>query len=107
MLHKRSRLRAEEVAEVLSKGRSARLTYLQAKFLPGKAPLRCAAVAPKSLAKKATERNRLRRALYRALLSHKLDVPKGKVVFFVRAIPKSKLTPAFAEEVPQLLSKFN
>jgi ribonuclease P protein component len=111
MLNKRSRLRANEVAEVIKSGRSARTTHLQVKFVSRSGPFRSAAVAPKSIAKKATDRNRLRRALYRALLSHisanPQSTPKGNAVFFVRLVPKEALSSAFLAELPSLFSKLS
>lgn len=105
MLGKQARLRAEEVKEVLAKGRSVRSTYLQIKHLPSQGALRCAAVAPKSLAKGAVERNRLRRALYRALSQSDRQGLQGMAVCFIRATPKGALTPVFSEELYNLLSK--
>jgi ribonuclease P protein component len=66
MLPKRSRLSAQEVKDVLSKGRSARAGAVSARFLPGGSS-KASIVVSKAVAKKATERNRLRRAGYRAL----------------------------------------
>jgi len=103
MLHKRSRLRAKEVEDVLKKGRSAHSIHLQLKFLPGVLSLRTAAVVPKSLAKKATLRNRLRRALYRALHEQNMAQYKGISIVFVRRIPQGSLTPTFSNELSALL----
>lgn len=64
-----------------------------------------AVVVPKSLAKKAVMRNRLRRALYRALAASTMVGLKGKAVCFVRVVPKDSLTPTFSEELTQLLPK--
>lgn len=105
MLKKRLRLRSLEVEEVVKLGRSARSTHLQVKFLAGRGTFRSAAVVPKSLARKATARNTLRRAMYRAIaISHTLGL-KGNAVFFVRLIPKESPSATFFEEIPQLLSK--
>jgi RNase P protein component len=114
MLPKNSRLTTSEVQEVLSRGTSVFISLpkgqkglISAKFLPKSGGFKSAAVAPKSLAKSAVERNRLRRSVYRAILS--LPTPKkaGLMVFFVRNIPKTPLTPAFAEEISIFLDKIS
>src|SRR5487761_2208151 len=99
MLNKSKRLRAAEVEQVMKAGRSARSAHLQVKFAPLATPLRSAAVVPKALARKATARNTLRRALYRALAAADTGLCKGNAVFFVRIIPKEKPTTVFAEEL--------
>jgi ribonuclease P protein component len=104
MLHTRKRLRAHEVREIMAKGRSARAPHLSMKFLNTSQPFRAAAVVPKSLARKAVLRNRLRRALYRALASSPLAAKKISAVFFVRSIPRDALAPAFAHELGALAS---
>ncbi len=114
MLPKGARLTSEDVQEVLTKGISlsipphmGRNRLISAKFLvlPGK--FKSAAVAPKSLAKSAVERNRLRRSVYRAIAN--LPSPKvgGHAVFFVKNIPKTPLTPAFEEEISIFLQKIS
>ena len=107
MLPKRERLSAAEVREVLAKGRSVKGTFASAKFLSGGSAHKIAVIVPKSLAHKATQRNRLRRAGYRALRSLTPPLPQGKIVLFVRTEPKnSPLQVAFAEDFAALLSKF-
>jgi ribonuclease P protein component len=104
MLKKSKRLRSSEVAAVLKAGRSARSTHLQVKLLVTSEPLRSAAVVAKSVARKATVRNNLRRALYRALAAINTSNVKGQAIFFVRAVPVHKKPAAiFAEELPALL----
>ena len=107
MLKKRLRLRAAEVEDVLKRGRSVRSTHLQLKLLAGVEPLRSAAVVAKSVARKATARNSLRRAIYRAIaISVPLPSPlKGNAVFFLRVIPKETPSAVIKEEISFLLSK--
>jgi len=100
MLPKRRRLSAREVKEVLLKGRSRRASLLSAKYIAGNAPLRASAVISSKVAKKAVERNRLRRALYRALSTYK---GAGTAVIFIQKIPADPLTPAFAHDLVVLL----
>ena len=107
MLTKSKRLRAAEVEQVMKTGKSARSAHLQVKFVSSSASLRSAAVVPKSLARKATARNALRRALYRAIAGQKTTDIKGNAVFFVRVIPKDKSTATFTEELMQLLPKLS
>ena len=107
MLPKRRRLSAEEVSDVIARGRSLREGILSMKYLPSSGPLRAAVVAPNSLARKATARNRLRRALYAALASLPEATPfqASKAVFFVRSIPSSPLVSTFREELTLLAKK--
>jgi RNase P protein component len=114
MLKKSSRLTSQEVNLVLEKGQSINLflpkgqkPLISAKFLAKSGPFKAAAIAPKAVAKSAVVRNRLRRAVYRAIAG--LPAPKkgGIAVFFVRSIPKTPLTPAFAEEISIFLQKIS
>ncbi len=114
MLPKNSRLTTSEVQEVLKKGTSIFISLpkgqkglISAKFLPKPGVFKSAAVAPKSLAKSAVERNRLRRAVYRAILGFPTPKKGGFMIFFVRSIPKTPLTPAFAEEIGIFLNKIS
>jgi ribonuclease P protein component len=102
MLPKGRRLTADEVQVVLSQGRSSRAGNLSMKRLLTKEPLRFAAVVSKSVAKKAVARNRIRRALYRALTPFSGE---GQAIIFVRTVPEPPLTPAFGRDLAQLLSK--
>ena len=102
MLPKRRRLSAEEVREIIAKGRPVRASFLSLKYISGPQALRAAVVVSKKISKKAVIRNRVRRALYRAL--HTMD-GKGSVVVFVQKIPDTALTPAFSEELMVLLAK--
>jgi ribonuclease P protein component len=111
MLTKSKRLRSAEVEQVMKSGRSLRSAHLQVKFVVTDGYLRSAAVVPKSLVRKASSRNLLRRALYRALAAqnmanNKANI-KGSAVFFVRVVPKERPTAVFAEELTQLLSKLS
>jgi ribonuclease P protein component len=112
MLKKSARLTRQDVEEVLKYGRSVSIltpkgqkSLISAKFLAKPGTFRAAAVAPKAVAKSAVVRNKLRRAVYRAIAN--LPAPKnpGIAVFFVRAIPKSPLTPAFEEEIQAFLAR--
>ena len=114
MLPKRARLTTKDVDMVLKNGRSIAISlansknsHISARFLAIPGTFRAAAVAPKSVAKSAVVRNRLRRAVYRAIAG--LPAPKqgGIAVFFVRKIPKEPLTPAFAEEISIFLQKIS
>ncbi|HEV8666589.1 MAG TPA: ribonuclease P protein component, partial [Candidatus Paceibacterota bacterium] len=85
-------------------GRSVRSDHLQIKHLKAPGPLRVAAVVSKSVAKKAVERNKLRRALYRALAGLDTSAISGHAVCFVRSVPKGRLTLLFSQELGPLLS---
>lgn len=104
MLPKRRRLDVKEVAEVLKLGRSLSATHLSMKFLTKLTDFKVSVVAPKSLARKAILRNRLRRAVYRAI--EPLPPLRGHAILFIRTIPNGKkLTPAFVEDIKILLKK--
>ena len=105
MLKKRLRLRAAEVEEILKGGRSVRSAHMQLKLLSGQEPLRSAAVVAKSLVRKASARNTLRRAIYRAIASTPSPSARGKALFFLRIIPKEASNAIIKEEVSFLLSK--
>lgn len=100
MLPKRRRLSAREVKDVMAVGRSRRAGLLSAKYIIGGTPLRASAVVSKKVAKKAVERNRLRRALYRALATYG---GTGTAVIFIQKVPTDPLTPAFAHDLVVLL----
>ncbi len=114
MLAKKARLTSAEVEEVLKRGTpvfiptpKGQKSLISLKFLAVPGKFRMAAIAPKSVAKSAVVRNRLRRALYRALASFPTPKTPGMAVFFVRKLPSSLLTPAFAAEVGPLLIKIS
>jgi ribonuclease P protein component len=100
MLKKARRLSSVDLKEVLTRGRSKRATFLSMKYLTLPEPLRTSVVVPKSTARKATERNRLRRAAYHALVG---ATGQGKVVVFVQKSPQRALQAAFAKDLTQLL----
>lgn len=102
MLPKRRRLSAAEVREVLARGRGSRGKVLSLKFLPTTEPFACAAVVPKKVAKTATKRNTLRRALYRALSTLSLP-PTGHAILFMQTVPKENLSLVLIEDIKKLL----
>ncbi len=105
MLSRHRRLRASEVEKVLSLGRSVRGGHLSMKFLQNKEPFRLAVIVPKSIARKATLRNKLRRAGYDSLGTLSLTSHTGHALFFVRSIPKDALRTIFKQEAATLLTK--
>ncbi len=109
MLPKRKRLTAQEVAKVLSRGRSVTSSrspaVLSMKYLSVEGVAKVAVVVAKSLARKATLRNSLRRAVYQALTTSSLPSDGVQLIFFVRSIPKEAKTTIFREEIGVLLKK--
>ncbi|HVU79760.1 MAG TPA: ribonuclease P protein component [Candidatus Paceibacterota bacterium] len=102
MLPKRRRLGATLVREAIAKGKGRRAGSLSLKIVENKGHIACAVVVSKKLAKTAVMRNRLRRAVYRAL--EKAPLPAtGHFVFFVTAIPKGPLSEAFMADLQTLL----
>ncbi len=108
MLPKKRRLSSAEVREVIARGKSVRGAVLSLKYVTNKGFFRAAVVVPKSVAKRAVDRNRLRRTLYRSLAT--LPSPKTQVlnntmaVFFLRSIP-SPLAPALRDDISAIISK--
>ena len=103
MLAKTRRLGTEEVREVLARGRSQRGTTLSVKTLPTASPFRCAVVVSKKVAKTAVIRNKVRRAVYRALQGAFLP-RTGHAILFVQSVPKADLVPVFSSELKKLLN---
>jgi ribonuclease P protein component len=100
MLPKRRRLTATEVKDILARGRSLRAGVLSAKYVTATHPLRVSVVVSKKVAKRAVDRNRARRAVYRAL--SQVDA-KGIAVIFVHTFPSPPLTPAFLKDLVVLV----
>ncbi|GEM_PF-1201815 len=111
MLPSSRRLRTKEVEEVIKRGVSARGVFITAKALKNDGTIegvRAAAVVSKKIARSAVERNRLRRALYRAVgivASEKGTTTNHgmNVVFFIRSIPPNPLSPAFLKDVSSII----
>lgn len=104
MLRKSRRLRAEEVRLVIKTGKSLRSGPLSLKYMPYTGGYRAAVVVSKAVAKKAVDRNRIRRAMYRALAQISPKNPE-MAVFFVQKVPPAPLTPAFVIDIQTLCSK--
>ena len=104
MLPSSKRLRTAEVREILSIGRSVRgSNILSAKTLPSqKGGFRAAAVVSKKLAKTAIMRNRLRRAIYRAL-EQQQTVPSVKIALFLKVKPPLPMAPVLRSEIEGIL----
>lgn len=103
MTPKGRRLRADEVREVLARGRSKRGKFCSLKVLPTTTPFRCAVVISKKVAKTAVLRNRVRRAAYRAL-ARASHPPTGHAILFVQSVPQADLTAVFQSELTNLLN---
>ena len=88
--------------EILVRGRSARSGALSAKYYASTEPLRMASVVSKKVAKSAVVRNRLRRALYRALTPLS---GSGRLIVFIQRIPETPLTTAFSADLAELFKK--
>jgi len=109
MLSKSRRLRAAEVVDIIRSGKNVRAAFLSAKMIPSAdGTIRAAAVVSKAVGKNAVGRNRLRRALYRAVASVEATghAPKSGmcVVFFVRSTPPPPLPPTFAADIEHIFS---
>lgn len=100
MLPKARRLTSPEVKAVLARGRSRRAVHLSMKYLASPTPLKTSVIVPKSVAKRAVERNRLRRAVYRTLTPHS---GAGNAIIFVQKKPQEPMSAVFAEDVAVLM----
>jgi len=98
MLARKSRIGTKGLGEVFRLGVSLRTPFLSLKYQYSPTPLLCAVVVSKKIAKKAVERNRIRRAVYRALTPLRLG-KSGTLVVFVQKVPSDPLTPAFTSEL--------
>jgi RNase P protein component len=108
MLPKKRRLTALQVREVLSAGKGVRGGVVSLKYVAKQGFFGVAVVAPKSVARRAVDRNRLRRALYRTLASlspaQASALNNAMAVFFIRSVP-SPLAPRLKEEITDILKK--
>ena len=108
MLPKKRRLTAMQVREVLSSGKSLRGVAISLKYVVKPGFFSSAVVTPKAVAGLAVDRNRVRRALYRALSSlppQEARILQNKMtVFFIKGIP-SPLQTTLKAEVVGLLTK--
>lgn len=102
MLSKTRRLGVRGVQEVLLRGRGSRGTVLSVKTLATTSPFRCAVVISKKVAKTAVVRNKVRRAVYRALARTSLP-HTGHAILFVQSVPADNLTDVFSSELKKLL----
>jgi len=103
MLAKTRRLRAAEVREVLARARGRGGDTLSVKLLPTTSSFRCAVVVSKKIARTAVLRNKVRRAVYRALANTSLPTT-GHAILFVQAIPKENFTSVFSSDLKKLLN---
>jgi ribonuclease P protein component len=110
MLPKKRRLTSAEVREVIARGVNVRGSIVSLKYLVNKGVFKVSVVAPKSVAKRAVDRNRLRRVLYgviRELSKENPNLfPQGLLVFFVRSTP-SPLTPALRADISAIINKLS
>lgn len=108
MLPKKRRLSAPQVREVLAFGKSLRGGSLSLKYLVKPGLFGAAAIAPKAVARRAVDRNRLRRTLYRTLSTlpptQKDKLHNMMAVFFIRDTP-SPLASVFKEDIVNILTK--
>ena len=108
MLKRTQRIGRIGLAEVLAAGKPLRSSHFSIKYLAATSPLQCAVVVSKKVAKSAVQRNKLRRAAYRALAAHATKTQKhGRMVLFIQKIPTSSLTPAFSSDLESIWLKIN
>ena len=104
MLAKKNRLSRLEIQKVIKKGKRFNFGFLSFKILANQFDFaRFAVVVPKSLVKKATERNRLRRIMFEELkqyLKINLDV-------MVRIYQLPENEKILREKVKETFSKIN
>ncbi len=100
--------RRNHVMAVLRKGGSVRGTTFSLKYMPSSAPdYQFAIIVSKKVAKRAHERNRIRRRLYAALRTIEPDIPAGMrgVLVVYDGSVKSQPYHALAQEVRRLITK--
>ncbi|MBX4192169.1 ribonuclease P protein component [Candidatus Parcubacteria bacterium] len=104
MLSHGARLRASEVRQIIKSGkslRSAAAPHVSLKYMQSPT-FRAAIVVSKSIARTATERNRLRRAAYNALRELAPSF-HAQAVLFIQKRPSSPLAPTLRTEVQSLI----
>ncbi len=107
MLPKTRRLTTKAVTEVLRVGRSKRGVFLSMKFADAPSPFQSSAVVSKSVAKRAVDRNRLRRAVYRAIAKRLQTSPlpsRGRALIFVQKVPSADTSKVFENDLAALFT---
>jgi RNase P protein component len=110
MLPHARRLRAAEVRDIIANGKGVRAGAISLKYVEKQGVFRAAAVAPRSVAPRAADRNRMRRALYHVLAT----LPSAEAqslrnthgVFFIRSIP-TPLTSTLREDITGIVRKID
>jgi ribonuclease P protein component len=102
MLSKKKRVTKELFPVILKKGGTLSTSLFSFRYIPSEIP-RYAFVAPKTVAKKAVDRNKLRRQGYAALRLYNLKPCSG--VFFYKKQAKAPLFQSIKEDVGSILSK--
>ncbi len=85
MLAKKNRLSRKDVLSVVSRGRSLRGKVLFLKYVSPANVLQAGVSVSKKVAKSAVARNRMRRAVYRAIASVKKDIPLARIFFSIQS----------------------
>ncbi len=108
MLAKKNRSNTKDVEKVFKVGKFINSPFLTFKYiLNTKNSLpKISFIAPKSIAKKAVERNSLRRLGYQALKNHIKQFPAGIVGAFVFRKPTAKVTE-IENEIQTILNKLH
>lgn len=102
MLPKKKRVTKELFKLIMKEGKVIQGSLFLFRYIPQPLP-QYAFVAPKNIAKKATQRNSLRRRGYSALSRHKIKASAG--IFFYKKEGKEASFEAISSDIKSILAK--
>ncbi|MFZ3020424.1 MAG: ribonuclease P protein component [Minisyncoccia bacterium] len=102
MLPKKNRLSKKEILELLPKAKTVRgnFLFLKFKYVDAGKPFKAGVSISKKVAKKAVERNKVRRIIYRVLSQRIKNIESSHIFFIINKISKKE---ELIREVEQLL----
>lgn len=88
MLPKNNRLKKEEVAEILKKGRVLSSPFFRVKYIASRKEIKASGVVSKKISKSAVKRNALRRKIYNVVSSKITELKGVSMVIFLQKTPE-------------------
>ncbi len=88
MLPKNNRLKKEEVAEILKKGRVLSSPFFRVKYIASGKETKASGVVSKKISKSAVKRNALRRKIYNVVSSQLEGIKGFSMVIFLQKTPE-------------------
>ncbi len=108
MLPKQLRVDRKNINQIFKEGKFAVSPHLTFKYIRtgSKLPARISVTAPKSVAKLATTRNKLRRIGYKAVMSYINTLPNGVTGVFIFKQYEDDI-PTLEHEIKDIFNKIN